>query len=1033
MQFPMGARLEAKGGDVSGDGGFVETSGLLGVSVAGSVDTSAPNGEMGMYLIDPINVTIADGADGSGANDNQLDVTDGTIAGSDDSGSSYTISEGALEAVQASTNISITATGTITVNDLSDNVLTLDQTGSVAFSSAIFVMNGTNDTINVTGGGSLTITASGGSITVSGLTTSNAAISLQATTSITLNGAVASGGGSVTMYADSNDSGSDGNFTMNSGSSITSGGGAITIASGMASGSGTKLGTYTLRDISSSGGSGNISIRTGISAAGSITQAGNITTGTGYYATTWGTGGYTMNSGTSITSGGGINMGSDAQGTMSGNVSLQTLSSSGSFTCCGGSASYSILVATSGSLSLNNTITSTAAYGASNLGVGLEGDTALTQGTSASISVSNNLPLYLMTNTALALTAPLSSGNMQLVFDHNGSGAENFSTTSAATINSGTGYLLIYQGGGVNGGGNITMNGAVTVGTATIGNPSDASLYAFTNGTITASGAINSGGAVYLSADMDGNGSGTQLTVGDITTSNDGINLGSGSQGSGLTGSIVQNGNLNSGSGAINAYFGESYTQALGTSITTSGGLGLALQNGTPTGDITLRNLNVSGAMTCCGGSTVTMAAQTSGAITLDGTISGPGAVSLAAGTNLTDNATITTTGSGSVALTVSGGSIAQNGNITAGSGGFQSGFTGSYTMANGTSVTSTGGVAFGLQQGGAPSGNITLKTVNSTGTFSCCGGGTYAGYLAASGNITADTLNISGAGNVSLTAGGNISLTAGDLSATNSTLSISGDSDGNGVGTLSLGSGDLTGDFVTILSGDLFGSGNGGTNLTINNDITVTGNATLNDGMPAGLIATGAGSSITLGGSITLSDTGDMAIQAGTDIIMSSGASIAGSGGDFYFAFNGDGNGNSGAFTMGSSSSVNAGSGGVTIESANLFGGSPVTGGGDVTLASLTAGTFDIETLGGAILDGNGSSTNLTGTSTTLVSGTGIGSSGNSLEVAFATLTSASVTGTGGIFLSDTGGRQISRRRRNCNITTGRKAQIGFVARHRY
>ncbi|MCP4258340.1 MAG: filamentous hemagglutinin N-terminal domain-containing protein, partial [Planctomycetes bacterium] len=56
--FRNGALIETKGGSISGDGGFVEVSGIEHVEVFGSVDASAANGESGQFLIDPRNITI---------------------------------------------------------------------------------------------------------------------------------------------------------------------------------------------------------------------------------------------------------------------------------------------------------------------------------------------------------------------------------------------------------------------------------------------------------------------------------------------------------------------------------------------------------------------------------------------------------------------------------------------------------------------------------------------------------------------------------------------------------------------------------------------------------------------------------------------------------------------------------------------------------------------------------------------------------------------------------------------------------------
>jgi len=56
--------ITAKGGTESGNGGFIETSGLKGLTVKNAPDASASNGESGEWLIDPYNITIG-GSDGA--------------------------------------------------------------------------------------------------------------------------------------------------------------------------------------------------------------------------------------------------------------------------------------------------------------------------------------------------------------------------------------------------------------------------------------------------------------------------------------------------------------------------------------------------------------------------------------------------------------------------------------------------------------------------------------------------------------------------------------------------------------------------------------------------------------------------------------------------------------------------------------------------------------------------------------------------------------------------------------------------------
>ena len=50
--------IEAKGGELSGDGGFVETSSKINLSAAGSVDAGSNFGKAGLWLLDPTDVTI---------------------------------------------------------------------------------------------------------------------------------------------------------------------------------------------------------------------------------------------------------------------------------------------------------------------------------------------------------------------------------------------------------------------------------------------------------------------------------------------------------------------------------------------------------------------------------------------------------------------------------------------------------------------------------------------------------------------------------------------------------------------------------------------------------------------------------------------------------------------------------------------------------------------------------------------------------------------------------------------------------------
>ncbi|NEN96140.1 MAG: filamentous hemagglutinin N-terminal domain-containing protein, partial [Moorea sp. SIO3I7] len=60
--------LTARGGTVSGDGGFIETSGKQFLNLTSTPDASAPNGSGGTWLIDPTDITLAKGGGAIGTN-----------------------------------------------------------------------------------------------------------------------------------------------------------------------------------------------------------------------------------------------------------------------------------------------------------------------------------------------------------------------------------------------------------------------------------------------------------------------------------------------------------------------------------------------------------------------------------------------------------------------------------------------------------------------------------------------------------------------------------------------------------------------------------------------------------------------------------------------------------------------------------------------------------------------------------------------------------------------------------------------------
>ncbi|WP_421655239.1 CHAT domain-containing protein [Leptothermofonsia sp. ETS-13] len=120
--------ISARGGALSGDGGFVEVSGKQDLVYQGFADVSAPAGNPGTLLLDPTNITIVAGAYGYGTGDTALP----DIFSTDFPGASITVSEGALEGFGYG-NIILEATNDITVASLADGVLNLFNSSSVTF------------------------------------------------------------------------------------------------------------------------------------------------------------------------------------------------------------------------------------------------------------------------------------------------------------------------------------------------------------------------------------------------------------------------------------------------------------------------------------------------------------------------------------------------------------------------------------------------------------------------------------------------------------------------------------------------------------------------------------------------------------------------------------------------------------------------------------------------------------------------------------------------------------------------------------
>nr|MBI3614197.1 filamentous hemagglutinin N-terminal domain-containing protein [Nitrospirota bacterium] len=211
--FAPGANLLARGGDFGGDGGLVEVSSRQYFSVNGKVDTSAPRGKSGTFLLDPTDLFLIDGVITTGSLDTQVTVTTPGSIAFGNGGASETVSVGALDSLANTTNITLQATNKVTVGTSGGASATVTLSSLTSKTLTLQAGNGTGGLGNVvfnsgssitTGGGGVTILAGGagdtaGVATLGAITTAGGALNVTARTNVSINAALNATAGTVTI------------------------------------------------------------------------------------------------------------------------------------------------------------------------------------------------------------------------------------------------------------------------------------------------------------------------------------------------------------------------------------------------------------------------------------------------------------------------------------------------------------------------------------------------------------------------------------------------------------------------------------------------------------------------------------------------------------------------------------------------------------------------------------------------------------------------------------------------------------------
>ena len=191
--------LSAQGGPQGGDGGFVETSGaVLELADTASVNTLAPQGETGMWLLDPVDWTIATvGGDETPAQvATSLATSDRTIMVDNDINVDSPVTWSTSQNLTLDAGRDINVNASITASTAGAQLILI--AGNDVLISDAITASGAGNQINITAVGDITSTAA---ITASEADTE---LNMTAGQDITVGTVTTDGGGSMVLRADRN-------------------------------------------------------------------------------------------------------------------------------------------------------------------------------------------------------------------------------------------------------------------------------------------------------------------------------------------------------------------------------------------------------------------------------------------------------------------------------------------------------------------------------------------------------------------------------------------------------------------------------------------------------------------------------------------------------------------------------------------------------------------------------------------------------------------------------------------------------------